>query len=193
MWNDFVFMEFTKKNKPNHKIIRWLRLIHRDLGFMMVGVCLIYGISGFLLNHMNGKDPAFKTKDESLQIDKNLTHDELSVLWKDKGLPELKKIMTIDDVHSRLMLNGGIGVYNSATGMVDYETHSKNEFVYWINKFHYNKIKGWSVMADLFAFALIFFAVSGMFIVRGKSGLTGSGKWYFLAGIIIPVLYVILT
>jgi hypothetical protein len=174
-------------------VTRWLRVIHRDLGFLMVGICLIYGISGFLLNHMDGKDPAFKTKEVTLQVDKNLSHDELSVLWKDKGLPELKKIMAIDDVHSRLMLNGGIGVYNSATGIVDYEIHSKNEFVYWINKLHYNKVKGWSVMADLFAFALIFFAVSGLLIVKGRKGLAGSGKWYLLAGIIIPVLYIILS
>ncbi|MDR1524434.1 MAG: PepSY-associated TM helix domain-containing protein, partial [Tannerella sp.] len=88
-------------------------------------------------------------------------------------------------------LNGGVGVYNSVTGIVDYEVYSKNEFVYWINKLHYNKVKGWSVMADLFAFALMFFAISGLLIVKGRKGLAGSGKWYLLAGIMIPVLYII--
>ncbi|MDR1456010.1 MAG: PepSY-associated TM helix domain-containing protein [Tannerella sp.] len=177
----------------NPKIVRWLRVIHRDLGFLMVGVCLVYGISGFLLNHMDGKDPAFETKEETLQFDANLSHEELSVLWKDKGLPELKRVMAVDGAHSRLMLNGGIGIYNSATGIVDYEIHSKNEFIYWINRLHYNKIRGWSVMADLFAFALIFFAVSGLLIAKGRTGLAGSGKWYLLAGIIIPILYILLS
>ncbi|NDV68502.1 peptidase [Dysgonomonas sp. 25] len=159
----------------------------------MVGVCLVYGISGFLLNHMNGKDPAFTTTEESIQLDKSLTNEELKVIWADKKLPELKRIMAIDDVHSRLMLNGGIGVYNSATGIVDYETHSKNEFIFWINKLHYNKVKGWSVMADIFAVSLIFFAVSGIFIVKGKHGVARRGKWYLIVGIIIPVVYVILA
>ncbi|NDV67041.1 peptidase [Bacteroides sp. 224] len=159
----------------------------------MVGLCLVYGISGSLLNHMNGKDPAFKTTEASLQLDKELTNEELTVLWADKKLPELKRVLAIDDVHSRLMLNGGIGVYNSATGLVDYELHSKNEFIYWINKLHYNKVKGWSFMADLFAFSLIFFAVSGLFIVKGKHGIARRGKWYLLAGLVIPVVYIFLA
>ncbi len=181
------------KGKQRNRISRWLRVIHRDLGFLMVGICLVYGISGFLLNHMDGKDPAFKRKGETLLIDKGLSDEELSVLWKDKRLPQLKKIMVIDDVHSRLMLDGGIGVYNSATGEVDYETYRKNEFIYWINRLHYNKLRGWSIMADLFAFSLLFFALSGLFIVKGKKGLSGSGKWYLLVGILIPILYILLA
>ena len=183
------------KSLNSNKIIRWLRVIHRDLGFLMVGVCLIYGISGYLLNHIQSgeNDPAYTTTEETLTIEKNLSHDELSVVWKDKGLPEIKKIMKIDDDHSRLMLNGGIGVYNSATGVVDYELHKKNAFIFWINKFHYNKVKGWSPVADVTAFSLIFLAISGIFLVKGKRGIAGTGKWYLLAGIIIPILYILLT
>ena len=179
------------KGVSKNKISRWLRVIHRDLGFLMVGVCLVYGISGFLLNHMDGKDPAFRTQEETLYLDKGLSHEELSVIWNDKGLPELKKIMTIDEEHVRLMLNGGVGVYNSETGTVDYELHKKNTFIYAINRLHYNRLRGWNIMADLFAFSLIFFALSGVFIVKGKKGMAGTGKWYLLAGILIPVLYVL--
>lgn len=159
----------------------------------MVGVCLIYAISGFLLNHMGGKDPAFKTKEETLQIGSSLTNEELHLLWEDKKLPELKKILSIDQDHSRLMLEGGIGVYNSTTGIVDYELHQKREFIYWINKLHYNKVKGWSVMADLFAFSLIFFAISGLVMVKGKKGIAGTGKWYLILGILIPIGYILLA
>jgi hypothetical protein len=182
-------MTLSKSNQ----IVRWLRIIHRDLGFLMIGLCLIYGISGFLLNHINGEDPAFKTTESTLQLEKNLTNEELTVLWTDKKLPQLKRIMTIDGDHSRLMLQGGIGVYNSVTGVVDYEQHSKNEFIYWINKLHYNKVKGWSVMGDLFAFSLIFFAVSGLFMVKGKHGIARRGKWYLIGGILIPILYIALS
>lgn len=180
----------SQKSKRGNQIVRWLRIIHRDLGFLMVGVSIIYGISGFLLNHMDGKDPAYKTTEETLQLDKQLTHEELTAVWADKKLPELKRILTIDDVHSRLMLQGGVGVYNSATGILDYELHQKNTFIYYINKLHYNRVKGWSIMGDIFAFALIFFAISGLFMIRGKHGLKGSGKWYLIAGILIPVLYI---
>lgn len=168
-----------------------MRIIHRDLGFLMVGICIVYGISGFLLNHMDGKDPAFKIREETLQLEKQLSREELTVVWEDRDLPVLKRILPIDETHWRLMLNGGIGVYNSATGITDYEVHTKNEFIYWVNKLHYNKVRGWSIMADLFAISLLFFAVSGLFIVKGKRGLGGSGKWYLIAGVLIPVLYII--
>lgn len=74
------------------KILYWLRSVHRDLGFLLVGVCFIYGISGFLLNHMNGKDPAFKTRKEVIDIEGNLTKEELEKQWLEiLRLPPVKK------------------------------------------------------------------------------------------------------
>jgi len=175
------------------KLTRILRIIHRDLGFLMVGISLVYGISGIYLNHMNGKDPAFRTEANVIQLPANLTSDELSAAWQaDKNLPNLKRIMRIDDEHSRLFLEGGIGVYNAANGHLNYETHKKRVFIYWINRLHYNKVKGWNWVADVFAGSLILLAISGLFIVKGKRGLAGSGKWYLIIGILIPVLFVIL-
>lgn len=183
-----------KLSKTNKFITRWARTIHRDLGFLMVGICFVYAISGILLNHMDGKDPAFRTEEKSLQFESGLTKDELLIRWNDtKNLPPIRKIMHIDEDHSRLLLEGGIGVYNSPTGKVDYEKHSKRQFVYWINKLHYNKVKGWSVMADIFAASLIFFAVSGLVIVKGKNGIGGRGKWYLLVGLLIPIIYIIVS
>ncbi|MDD2437003.1 MAG: PepSY-associated TM helix domain-containing protein [Massilibacteroides sp.] len=178
----------------SNKITKWLRILHRDLGFLMVGVCLVYGVSGILLNHMKGKDPAFKTIEAEVKAPAGLSNEELMTFWADhQELPTLKKIFPIDDDFSRLMLAGGVGVYNSVTGQIDYEMHKRNALIYWIDKLHYNQIKGWSIMADFFAVSLIFFAVSGLFIVKGKNGLAGSGKWYLIVGLLIPVLYVMLA
>lgn len=183
-----------KLSKTNKSITKWARIIHRDLGFLMVGVCLVYALSGILLNHMDGKDPAFKTEEKSVQLEAGLAKDELRVRWEDKkDLPAIRKVMTIDDDHLRVMLEGGIGVYNKKTGIADYEKHSKREFVYWINKLHYNKVKGWSIMGDFFAASLIFFAVSGLVMVKGKKGIAGRGKWYLLIGLLIPIVYVLLA
>lgn len=172
--------------------VRWLRIIHRDLGYLMVGVCIIYGLSGMLLNHMNGQDPAYKSGYHTLEFPKGLDKESLAAKWAgDPARPELKLIMPIDNEHSRVMLDGGIGVYNSATGIMDYETHKKRALIYWVNKLHYNKVNGWSIMADFFAVSLIFFALSGLFMVRGRKGLAGRGKWFLLVGVLIPVCYVI--
>ena len=173
---------------------RWFRVIHRDLGYIMVGICLVYGISGMLLNHMNGKDPAYKSTYHTLELAPGLDKEALAAEWNGQsGLPQLKNTMSIDGDHTRLMLDGGIGVYNSATGTLDYELHRRRALVYWINKLHYNKVNGWSVMADIFAVSLIFFALSGLFMVPGKKGLAGRGKWFLAAGLLIPVCYVIFS
>ncbi|MCD8101216.1 MAG: PepSY-associated TM helix domain-containing protein [Alistipes sp.] len=178
-----------------NKATRWLRVIHRDLGYVVVGLCLVYGISGILLNHMGESDPAYRSANHTVQLPSGLNGDGLAAAWNGAGsdLPALRRIMPIDDRHSRLMLDGGVGVYDSADGRLDYEVHRKRPFVYWINKLHYSKVRGWSVMADLFAVSLLFLAVSGLFMVRGKKGLAGRGKWYLIAGLLIPVVYILLS
>jgi hypothetical protein len=163
------------------------------VGFLVVGVSLVYGISGIYLNHLNGKDPAYRTEAGSIRLPSHLSGEELPEVWKSQSdLPPLKKIMRIDELHFRLMLEGGVGVYNSSDGHTDYEKHTKRPFVYWINRLHYNKIKGWSPVADFFAVSLLFLAVSGMFLIKGKKGLSGSGKWFLLVGLLIPLLYILL-
>ena len=169
---------------------RFLRIIHRDLGFLMVGITLVYGISGIYLNHLDGKDPAFRIEAKTLQLPVNLSNNELKSAWEaDENLPKLNRILRIDDSQSRLFLDGGIGVYNADSGSVNYEKHKKRLLIYWINKLHYNKVKGWSNVADIFAVSLILLAVSGLFLVKGKRGLAGSGKWYLIIGILIPILF----
>lgn len=175
--------------------MRWLRAIHRDLGYVVVGLCLVYGISGILLNHMGETDPAYKSAFHTIELPAGLDREALAAAWDGAGgdLPALRRVMPIDERHTRLMLDGGVGVYDTADGRLDYEVHRKRPLVYWINKLHYSKVKGWSVMADLFAVSLLFLALSGLFMVRGRKGLAGRGKWYLVAGLLIPVVYILLS
>lgn len=180
------------KWQSNKSWTYWLRVIHRDLGFLMVGLCLVYGISGMVLNHMNGKDPAFHTEQEMLALAVGLDASSLPKAWNvDSGRPSLKRVFVIDDDNYRLILDGGVGIYNVKTGQVDYEHYTRRPLVYWLNRLHYNRLHNWSFAGDFFAVSLIFFAVSGMLMVKGKNGLRGRGKWYLLVGILIPILYII--
>lgn len=183
-----------KSSKSNNFITRWLRIVHRDLGYVMVGISLVYGISGILLNHMGGEDPAYKSVYATAKLPAGLGQDELREAWNGReGLPPLKMSTPIDESHTRLLLEGGIGVYDSGSGVTDYELHKKRPLAYWVNKLHYNKVNGWSVMADIFAVSLIFFALSGLFMVKGRKGLGGRGKWFLAGGLLIPVLYILFS
>ena len=170
----------------NKKTIRkWLRVIHRDLGYFFVGVIIIYGISGLLLNH---EITAYSTDTHHIQIEKQLSKEQLNKYWIQKHPNlELKKIMP-QNYGYQLYLEGGIGEYNTQSGKLSYETYKRNTVIDFVHRLHYNTIKGWNYFADFFAISLIFFAISGMFLTKGKKSLMGRGKWLVLAGIAITFL-----
>ena len=48
----------------------WLRAIHRDLGYLAVGLTVIYALSGLAINHIgtDGWDPNFHSYERERQI-----------------------------------------------------------------------------------------------------------------------------
>lgn len=182
-----------KKFTISPKVRKWMRILHRDIGFVMVGLSLVYGVSGILLNHMNDNDPSYKVKDISLTLPPGLTPGEFKQIWQSE--PDRPKLNNIGEASGkyRLMLQGAIGEYDPQTGLVQYQTSKRKPIAYWVNRLHYNRVKGWSSMADIFAGSLIFLAISGLFMVRGKHGIAKRGKWYLGIGLLIPILYIILV
>ena len=175
------------------KIVKWLRIIHRDLGFLMVGITIVYALSGMVVNHIGKHDPAFKTEEGILELPVGMDDAAIAEQLAEHDLPDMKRTAPLDSEHIQVYLQGGVAVYNKINGNFEYETFQKRPFIYWINRLHYNKVGGWSIMGDLFATSLIFFAVSGLFLVRGKNGIAGRGKWYLIIGILIPIIYVMLA
>jgi hypothetical protein len=45
------------------------------------------------------------------------------------------------------------------------------------------------VVADVYAVGLIVLAITGMFVLKGKTGITGRGAWLTGAGVLLPVAY----
>ena len=76
------------------------------------------------------------------------------------------------------------------TGNVIVESTTPRPVLREMNQLHVNAPKGlWTYIADLFALGLIFMGISGLFILKGKKGLGGRGKWFVLAGTVVPVGY----
>jgi hypothetical protein len=176
---------WSKKN-----IRKWLRLTHRYLGYFFVGITFIYAISGIILNHKKkGEDPAYKTEYVNYQLASSLSPDQLTAYWKEtiSDYP-LNRIIPGGDKYN-VYLKGGLGTYDPISGELSFEVYEKKLWVYFMNKLHYNSKTGWILMADIFAIALLLFALSGMFMVPGKKGIMGIGKWLIAIGIILPFLF----
>lgn len=186
-----TLMAYHMKGLNKKNIRKWLRLLHRDLGYFFVGITMVYAISGIVLNHKETrKDPAFKTIVVEKQMEKMLTASDFNNAFNDQfSSYTLNKIIPNNDRYL-LFIKGGVGHYELESGMVSFEIYEKKPLVYFMNKLHYNQKNYWTVVADVFAGVLIFMALSGMIMVRGKNSLLQRGKWYVLAGIALLIAYI---
>ena len=78
------------------------------------------------------------------------------------------------------------------SGKAVYEALKMRPIISQFNWLHYNPGKGWTVFSDIFAVSLIIITLTGIFINKGKKGVLGRGGIELLAGIIIPILFILL-
>ena len=56
-----------KKKKPQHWR-PWLRAMHRDIGYVAVGLTFVYAGSGLAVNHIGEWDPNFQSYDTTHEV-----------------------------------------------------------------------------------------------------------------------------
>jgi hypothetical protein len=178
---------------------KWNRFLHRDIGYFFFGMSIIYGISGIALNHIDDWDPSYSIRNEKARISPS---EITSNLNREKA----KKILDILQVSSRyknhyfpsgntlkIFVEGGSVTLNRFTGEGIIEIVSRRPVFYQVNFLHYNNPKFlWTWFADIYGGALVFMALTGLWMVQGKKGLSGRGKWYVVAGILIPVIFLLM-
>lgn len=175
------------------------RIFHRDIGYFFFGMSVIYGISGIALNHKADWNPNYDISQYAVQVDTPLVaasidKDFITGILKNYGEDkDYRKYYFQDSATVRVFLKGGSMSLDLRTGSGFIETIRSRPLLREFNFLHYNTIrKLWTWFADLFALGLIVLAVTGLFMVKGKYGITGRGAWYTLAGLLIPLLFLLL-
>jgi hypothetical protein len=92
----------------------------------------------------------------------------------------------------KIFLKDGSVIINTNSGDGLIEQVRRRPFIRESNYLHYNPIKYWTWFSDLYAGALIALAVTGLFLVRGKKGITGRGAWMTILGILIPLIFLLI-
>lgn len=181
---------------------KWSRIIHRDLSFFFSGVIIIYAVSGFVLNHKKDFNSDYSIKSFNFNIEGSypLSQDEfpkdrvLNILQPYKETDNYTKHYFPDNETMKVFLKGGSSlVVDLTNGSALYEQVRKRPIISQFNWLHYNPNKWWTIFSDIFAFSLITITLTGLFITRGKKGLWGRGGIELIIGIIIPLLFVLLT
>ncbi len=170
----------------------WFRVIHRDVGYFLFGMTIIYGISGIALNHINDFDPSYQKIKKSLTIDTSKYK-----LDKDEDILKIVDVFNESESYKKHKIkgNGSVKVYLEKgsiiiqpDGEVQYEKFKRRPILHAVNFLHYNPGKIWKWFSDAYAFGLILLAITGIFLVKGKHSISRIGLIYTVLGILIPLI-----
>jgi hypothetical protein len=172
-------------------------VIHRDFGYFFFGMTIIYALSGIALNHLKDWNPSYKIERNEIYLD---TDNNLDSLSKEQVLTtfdefingaEYKSHYYPDSTSLKVFLkNSTITIdVNTKQGIV--ETVSRRAVFFEVNFLHYNPSVWWTYFSDAYSVALIALAITGLFVLKGKKGITGRGAWLTIAGVLIPIIYLL--
>lgn len=179
-----------------------LRAVHRDVGYLAVGLTIVYAISGIAVNHIADWDPNFTQFKRTLEVpgafaDVPHASDEAVAA---RALAELGVSEVPADIYRAAPTRLDIALaksmvhVNPETGIIIEEGQRARPLVRAFNWLHLNRGKAaWTLFADGFAVMLLFLALSGMFMLKGKKGLLGRGAFLVVLGAAIPIGYVWLS
>ena len=181
------------------KLLRkWSRIIHRDLGFFLIGTSIIYAVSGIAINHLKDWNPNYSVKKKEVHTNINLNkgiadkQDVISFLDENKLNDDYKSHYYPDPEMIKIFLSGGSSVIvNTKTGVGAAEILNKRPLFYDVNFLHYNPSRWWMWFSDFYAVGLILLSITSFFMIRGRKGVWGRGGIYIVLGVIIPILFLI--
>ena len=178
-------------------IRKTLRFLHRDFGYFVVGITFIYTVSGIALNHRTDWNPHYSLVSEELQVPVSekteFSETEIgSLLSKFEYEPVYKKHFTSNSGAIKIFVESGTVLYHPAAGVAELEILTKRPFFFQINKLHLAQAnRVWIWISDLMAVFMLFVAISGLFILKGKNGIKGRGLWLTAAGVLVPLVMII--
>ena len=179
---------------------KWNNIIHRDVGYVCVALTVVYAVSGIAVNHFRDWNPNFKI----VRTESNIG----PILTADPTAPE-----AIRDILARIGEAGvvrssfrpepdAVQIFMDDDTVIDVELSSGNVLVEGVrsrallpeaNSLHLNTLgKLWTYAADVYAAALLVLAITGLFVLKGKNGITGRGAWLTGIGILIPLVFLLL-
>ena len=157
-----------------------MRVIHRYLGFFLIGIIAVYSLSGTVLIF---RDTDFLKQEKQIvkQIRANAKKGEIMQLLNIRQLRIRKEEGTIIYFEA--------GQYNKNTGLAEYTVKALPFFLDKITHFHKAKSQDPLFFFNIFfALALLFFAVSSFWMFMPKTAIFKKGMCFTLGGIILTLI-----
>jgi len=179
----------------------WRKLIiatHRDVGYFFAGLTVIYAISGIAVNHIEDWNPNYVIRTETVPVGELpvAANDVMAAAVLDRmGITEEpESVVRMAPDQLKIFLDQRTLTVAVPGGVVRDEIARRRFAFFEVNHLHLNHGKGfWTWFADVYAIGLIVLACTGIFIITGKKGLGGRGRWLLLTGLAIPLVYLFLV
>ena len=153
-----------------------VRALHRDAGYLAVGLTVIYAASGLAVNHIADWDPNFQSYERTVELGP-LEGDDDAVAARVLGKlgvsekPQEVYRAAADRLEIVLDQNRSVHV-DTVKGTAIDEGQKPRFFLRLANWLHLNRGKqAWRYIADAYAAGLLALAVSGLFMIPGRKGL----------------------
>ena len=164
-----------------------MRVLHRNLGFLALGMVIIYSLGGIVLIHRNG-DFMKKSTPVEMTIAPNLGEQELGEALK------FKKFKVTEEKDGIMYF--AEGQYDKQSGKASFV---KQELIFPFNKFTalhklpcaQNPHVGW--FTTIFGIILFFLAVSSLFMFKTNSQQFKKNMAYTAIGLVIAFVLMILV
>jgi uncharacterized protein len=175
---------------------RWNNVLHRDIGYLCVGLTLVYVVSGVAVNHIGDWNPSYAV--ERREVPVGLPADlaagadgSVRTTLVRLGLePRYRTTFRTDSATLRVFVADGIVDLHLRTGRATVEVVRRRPVFQAVNFLHLNHPKKlWTWVADLYAAALGALAVTGLFMLKGRTGITGRGAWLTASGVAVPLVF----
>lgn len=176
---------------------KWNNILHRDIGYLVFGMTIIYAVSGIALNHMRDWNPNYVITHEDVQWDGGVPQGKVAVeqvkaflatIGEDGGYKSHHR----PDVGSfKIWVHGGSILLENKTGSGYLERIKRRPVFYEFNWLHYNPRILWTWFSDIFCGALILVSLTGLFVLKGRKGITGRGAWLTGIGVLLPLVFLV--
>jgi hypothetical protein len=157
----------------------------------------MYALSGIALNHMADWNPSYEVTREDVQwthpvTDKNISKSAVLDFLDQYGEKDsYKKHYFPEPAKLKVFLKSGNVEIEMLSGQGVMEKLRRRPVFFEVNYLHYNPKRLWTWFSDLYCVALIFLAITGLFVLKGKKGITGRGAWLTGLGVVLPLIFLI--
>jgi hypothetical protein len=177
--------------------VNWRHLntvLHRDIGYLAVGLSIVYGVSGLAVNHKVDWNPSYRVQKDLVKIAPIQATERSEMVREALGklaiAEQPRNAFRPNPATLQLFFKEKTYAIDVPTGNVIIEQAHPRPVLYEMNQMHLNTPKRvWTIVADAYAISLVVLAITGMFVLRGKLGITGRGAWLTSIGVLLPVAY----